>query len=138
MNGQTVTPIENVMPLVLHMLGGQIVIGMVTMSEDRTITVDCPHEVMVTPDENTSRHHISLVPYGTGLGALPQIGPPRLVFQLNALVALPVTPHQELQEAYAKVYQRIRHPTPEQEIAGAKARKALKESVFDITKGGTL
>jgi hypothetical protein len=121
-------------PQVLHLLGGQAVIGFVSINCDPIITVDHPFEIMTTPSEHTQRSQIALLAYGSMLGVMPQLATRQLVLQMSSVVSLPVDAPPDLIEHYM----RAAFPSPDEQIKAAQGRHAMAQSNFDITKGGTL
>lgn len=117
---------------VLHLLGGQVIIGNVEKDEvGQNAIVTHAYELMATPGPDSLKSNISLIPYGSLFGAMPSIVPPFLLIPMSGLVAIPVDPPTELLQAFDAAYQR----SAEERL---KIEQALRASQTDITKNGTL
>lgn len=120
---------------IFHLLGGQVVIGNLVRVEDTAsgpvLHVESPHEVMATPSENSLKGSISFVPYGSVFGVLPAIVPDKLLLSPQHLVALPMSPPEEMGREFVKASTRL-------EEERTRITEMLKGAQTDITKDASL
>lgn len=123
----------NLNVVVVHLLGGQIVIG--ARGGDQTVGGPVhlvnPHEVMVTPPVDGLRAQVSLVPYGSALGILPGLTIGLLRLMPLQMLSAPNEPPPDLKNAYLAAVSKS-------EAEAARIAGVFKASQTDITKDGTL
>jgi hypothetical protein len=121
--------------VVLHLLGGQAVIGSVRVEHSAngrvTHWVENPYEILVAPNESNLKTTVALVEYGTMMGVLPSLRVSTLSLVRSQIVALPITPDPVLLAKYLEA----RDKSVEERI---KIDEQLRSSQTDITKNGTL
>lgn len=85
----------------MHLVSGQAVIGMCRIKGDY-LEIHNPYEIMVTPNDNADRHHITLVRFGSMYEILPFLAPPMIRVYMPKCLCPPVVPNEPLTEAYVQ------------------------------------
>lgn len=109
---QDATPVAAL--YVVHMLGGQTLIGqVVTLGYQQTM--ERPYEILVMPSENTQRAQVTLIKFGSMLGLLPDLAVDRIDVSASRILGYKVAP-QQLVEHYLAALHRELNPVTKSEV----------------------
>lgn len=111
---------------VVHMLGGQVVIGTIkgTMAQGASLNLEHPYEVFAIPNPDSTEVNITLVKYGTMLGCMPEIGVNEFMLIGTQVVKYVPAPSKLIQAYYAALQQELNPVTKEQVAAAITPGKA--------------
>jgi len=111
---------------VVHLLGGQILIGSLTSTQMNMAYshLERPYEVFAFPNKEDTSTQITLVKYGTMLGCMPELGVNEMILKDSQVLKYMGAPPKLLQAYYAALQQELNPVTKEQVAAAITPGKA--------------